>query len=40
MLVSRAKKRDIRVGRPDHILLVPELCCATGYTDDMRKNFK
>lgn len=40
MLVSRAKARDIRAGKPETILLIPELCCITGITDDMRNDFK
>lgn len=40
MLISRASARDIRGGRNELILLIPELCCATGFTDEMRKNFK
>lgn len=40
LIVSKAKLRDIRGGQDDHILLVPELCRATGITDDMRNNFR
>lgn len=40
MLVSKAKLRDIRGGQDEQILLVPELCRATGITDDMRNNFR
>lgn len=40
MLVSNAKARDLRAGRADHIYLIPELCRATGMTDEMRANFK
>ncbi|XP_014260031.1 piwi-like protein Siwi [Cimex lectularius] len=39
LLVSRPKARDIRGGRTDNILLVPELCNLTGLTDSMRTNF-
>ncbi|XP_038122427.1 protein aubergine [Culex quinquefasciatus] len=39
MLVSRARARDIRAGRPELLYLVPELMRATGLTDEMRRNF-
>lgn len=39
MLVSRARSRDIRAGRPELLYLVPELMRATGLTDEMRRNF-
>lgn len=39
MLVSRAKPREIRAGRPELIYLVPELVRVTGITDEMRRNF-
>lgn len=39
MLVSRAKPREIRAGKPELIYLVPELVQTTGLTDDMRRNF-
>lgn len=39
MLVSRAKAREIRAGKPELIYLVPELVRATGLTDDMRRDF-
>lgn len=31
MLISRAKARDLRGGSQELIVLVPELCRATGY---------
>lgn len=39
LLVSRATARNIRAGMAEYILLVPELCRATGLTDEMRGNF-
>lgn len=39
LLVSRATARNIRAGMAEYILLVPELCRATGITDEMRGNF-
>lgn len=39
MLVSKSKERDLRAGKPDLIYLIPELCRATGMTDQMRTNF-
>lgn len=38
MLITRSKERNIRGGEPDQILLIPELCRATGFTDEMRNN--
>ncbi|XP_037027554.1 protein aubergine-like isoform X2 [Bradysia coprophila] len=38
MLVIKSKARSIRGGEPDQIYLVPELCRATGFTDEMRNN--
>lgn len=38
MLIHRSKERDIRGGVPEMILLIPELCRATGFTDQMREN--
>lgn len=40
LIVSKAKLRDIRGGQDEQIMLVPELCRATGITDDMRNNFR
>lgn len=39
MLVTRAKQRERRADQPDMVYLVPELCRATGLTDNMRSNF-
>ncbi|KAK9504492.1 hypothetical protein O3M35_010814 [Rhynocoris fuscipes] len=39
LLISRPKARDIRGGRNNNVMLIPELCCMTGLTDDMRNNF-
>lgn len=36
LLISRSKARDIRAGRSETIVLIPELCRATGITDEMR----
>lgn len=40
MLISKAKARDIRAGQAEIIALVPELCRATGITEEMRTNFQ
>lgn len=40
LLVSKPTERNMRAGDNQIINLVPELCYATGYTDDMRKNFR
>ncbi|GAB0086881.1 hypothetical protein DMENIID0001_010870 [Sergentomyia squamirostris] len=40
LLVSRAKSKDVRAGRPEILNLIPELCRLTGLTEDMRSNFK
>lgn len=40
MLVSQAREKDIRAGHPEFIYLIPELCRATGMTEEMRSNFK
>ncbi|XP_076749103.1 aubergine [Xylocopa sonorina] len=39
MLVTRVKPKERRAGRTDLVYLVPELCRATGLTDNMRENF-
>lgn len=39
ILISKAKAKDLRAGQSELIALVPELCRATGLTDDMRKNY-
>jgi hypothetical protein len=38
MLVSRPKKKNRKSGDDILIYLVPELCCMTGLTDNMRAN--
>lgn len=38
--MSNLKEKDIRGGQADKIILVPELCRATGLTEDMRTNFR
>ncbi|XP_078036019.1 aubergine [Augochlora pura] len=38
MLVTKMKSKDRRAGQGELIYLVPELCRATGLTDDMRAN--
>uniref|UniRef100_A0A1A9VI45 Aubergine n=1 Tax=Glossina austeni TaxID=7395 RepID=A0A1A9VI45_GLOAU len=40
MLLSRPTEKNMRGGQNEFILLVPELCRATGLTDDMRNNFR
>lgn len=40
MLLSRAKKRDLRAGCSENMALVPELCRVTGLTDQMRSDFR
>lgn len=40
LLVVKPKARNIRGGQDQLILLVPELCRATGITDQMRNNFQ
>ncbi|EFN83189.1 Protein piwi [Harpegnathos saltator] len=39
MLVTRTKPRVRNAGQGDLVYLVPELCRATGLTDNMRENF-
>ncbi|KAL7044980.1 hypothetical protein ACKWTF_002125 [Chironomus riparius] len=39
LLVSNPKARDIRDGRNEPVLLIPELCFTTGLTDSMRSDF-
>lgn len=38
MLISRIDPRELRVGMPDILYLVPELCRMTGLTDQDRSN--
>ncbi|XP_062547222.1 protein aubergine-like [Armigeres subalbatus] len=40
MLLSRAKKRDLRAGGNELMALVPELCQMTGLTEQMRSDFR
>uniref|UniRef100_A0A336MED6 CSON000333 protein n=1 Tax=Culicoides sonorensis TaxID=179676 RepID=A0A336MED6_CULSO len=40
LLMSRSKDRQRRQGQDDLIALIPELCRATGFTDQMRTNFR
>lgn len=40
MILSRTKEKQRRGGQTELIALVPELCRATGLTDDMRTNFR
>ncbi|XP_003708345.1 aubergine isoform X2 [Megachile rotundata] len=39
MLVTRLKPKERHAGQPELVYLVPELCRATGLTDNMRENF-
>ncbi|XP_076626994.1 aubergine [Colletes latitarsis] len=39
MLVTKLKPRERRAGQAEFVYLVPELCRATGLTDNMRNNF-
>lgn len=39
LVVSRPKKKDIRMGRTEPIFLLPELCTLTGLTDEARADF-
>jgi aubergine-like protein len=40
LLVSKPSKKDLRDGRKEDVLLVPELCRLTGITPEMRGNFQ
>lgn len=40
MLVSRPTERNIRGGQDEFIMLIPEICRATGITDAMRNDFR
>lgn len=40
LILSRSKDRQKRAGQADLIALIPELCRATGLTEDMRSNFR
>lgn len=39
LLVSKPKAKDVRANKDQILLLVPELCRATGLTDKQRANF-
>lgn len=39
LICSRPKKREMRSGQDQPFWLIPELCCMTGLSDDMRNNF-
>lgn len=38
LLISRSTKRQERAGQTEFFALVPELCCLTGFDDEMRNN--
>ncbi|XP_063708012.1 protein piwi-like [Culicoides brevitarsis] len=40
LLLSQSKERQKRSGERELIALIPELCRATGITEDMRSNFQ
>lgn len=40
MLISKSKEKDLRGGKSEAIALIPELCRATGLSDQMRTNFQ
>jgi aubergine-like protein len=40
LMVSKSKARDLRGGQNEMVSLIPELCRATGLTDEMRSNFR
>lgn len=40
LLLSKAKDRDLRGGGKEIIALIPELCRATGLTDQMKSDFR
>lgn len=40
LLISRVAERELRAGQEPLLLLVPELCRATGLTEAQRKNFQ
>lgn len=41
MLISNVKKKELRGGaESQEVLLVPELCFATGLTEEMRANYR
>ena len=40
LILSKPKKKDIRGGQEENIVLIPELCLVTGISDEMRRNFE
>jgi aubergine-like protein len=40
LLISLPKASDVRRGMTQPILLIPELCCITGISDELRANFR
>uniref|UniRef100_A0A336LSU2 CSON003002 protein n=1 Tax=Culicoides sonorensis TaxID=179676 RepID=A0A336LSU2_CULSO len=40
LLLSKSKDKNVRSGSDEVIALIPELCRATGLTDEMRSNFR
>lgn len=40
LVLSRIKEKQRKLGPPEMIALIPELCRATGLTDEMRTNFR
>lgn len=40
LIMTKAKQKDLRGGRDDTVMLIPELCRATGITDRMRNDFQ
>lgn len=40
LLLSKAKERSLRGGEKEVVILIPELCRATGLNDSMRNNFQ
>ena len=40
LLLSKPTERNIRGGQTEQVYLLPELCRATGLTDQMRQNFR
>ncbi|XP_037810785.1 protein piwi [Lucilia sericata] len=40
LLLSKSKERSVRGGEKEVVILIPELCRATGLDDSMRNNFR